>query len=70
MTTTYTCSWCHALATVRPGYTTYCPLCGHRADLSRMDCDCTSCRPRFGAAAASATVSASAETPARRQADR
>lgn len=41
MITRTMCSWCHELTAER-----YCPtpLCGHRADLPRMECDCPTCR--------------------------
>jgi len=39
-----TCGWCHELVNVRAGgLPTYCPRCGHRADVARIDCDCPRC---------------------------
>jgi hypothetical protein len=43
MRTRQTCSWCHELVDVT-GAPTLCPNCGHRADVSRLDCDCPACR--------------------------
>src|SRR4051794_10908880 len=39
-----TCSWCHEINDVTAGRT-LCKQCGHRADLSRLACDCEQCRP-------------------------
>jgi NADH pyrophosphatase NudC (nudix superfamily) len=36
------CSWCHELVEVRARIQ-YCPTCGHRADVARVDCDCPKC---------------------------
>jgi hypothetical protein len=44
MTTSQSCSWCHAMNTLTPGHSTFCFRCEHRADLCRMDCDCPRCR--------------------------
>jgi hypothetical protein len=38
------CSWCHELNEVECGNKVYCVNCGHRADVSRFDCDCQQCR--------------------------
>lgn len=42
-----TCSWCHELNDVSRGPTT-CRGCGHRADLSRLECDCSQCSRSHG----------------------
>ena len=34
------CSWCNTLNEGK-----YCRECGHRADLPRMWCDCSQCKP-------------------------
>jgi hypothetical protein len=39
------CSWCHTQNHVGPAEHTYCKKCGHRADASRLECDCPRCRP-------------------------
>lgn len=44
MTTSLSCSWCHAMNVLTPGHPTFCYQCKHRADLCRMDCDCAVCR--------------------------
>src|SRR5579863_5552237 len=44
MTTSQSCSWCHAMNTLAPGRPTFCFRCEHRADVCRMDCDCPRCR--------------------------
>jgi len=33
------CSWCHNLTREK-----FCPHCGHRVDVPRMECDCSQCR--------------------------
>jgi hypothetical protein len=38
MRTTVMCGWCHAGTTAA-----YCPECGHRAGVARLDCDCPRC---------------------------
>jgi hypothetical protein len=43
-TTLRTCSWCHEPGDVTAG-PAHCKKCGHRADLSRLECDCPQCRP-------------------------
>lgn len=35
------CSWCHEMVDIA---TRYCPRCGHRAHLPRMQCGCPQCR--------------------------
>src|SRR5947209_7846876 len=46
------CSWCDEMVTLSPdGAAVLCPSCGHRGDVSRMDCTCERCtdpRPRNG----------------------
>jgi hypothetical protein len=39
------CSWCHEVndVTAGPGR---CKVCGHRADVPRLECDCSRCQPR------------------------
>ncbi len=44
MTTSQSCSWCHAMNVLNPGQATHCSRCEHRADVCRMDCDCPRCR--------------------------
>lgn len=44
MPTVFTCSHCHEMTPE-----TFCPTCGHRADVSRFDCDCPACRGRLDA---------------------
>jgi hypothetical protein len=40
------CSWCHTgVALLRHG-ATYCPTCGHRADVARAACTCPQCVKR------------------------
>lgn len=39
----FMCSWCHALVWSGSTPRTYCPTCGHRADVPRADCDCPKC---------------------------
>lgn len=34
------CSWCDTLNELLPGEAVFCRVCGHRADLPRMECDC------------------------------
>lgn len=38
------CSWCHHSNTIDHGWPAFCSACGHRADLSRMSCNCKKCR--------------------------
>lgn len=38
-----TCSFCHRAAPVMSGGPTWC-VCGHRLDVSRLDCTCDRCR--------------------------
>jgi hypothetical protein len=40
-----TCSWCHRLNIIDPvaEQRRYCPDCGHRADVPRLECDCSRC---------------------------
>jgi hypothetical protein len=40
------CSWCHEPNEVRKGDSkkVYCTICGHRADVPRVQCDCRKCR--------------------------
>jgi hypothetical protein len=40
-----TCSWCHEQNELHPVHKTYC-ICGHRADVPRIECDCRLCRRR------------------------
>lgn len=35
------CSWCHHGQDL--AISTFCDVCGHRADRARMDCDCEQC---------------------------
>lgn len=42
MMVSLTCSWCHT-ANTSDGRPVICRNCGHRADVARMDCDCTRC---------------------------
>jgi DNA-directed RNA polymerase subunit RPC12/RpoP len=43
-----TCSWCHTEnETHSDGRPVYCHKCGHRADASRMACDCMRCMARL-----------------------
>jgi hypothetical protein len=44
MTFRTTCSWCHRPNTIDTT-PTYCPACGHRADVCRLECDCPRCGP-------------------------
>lgn len=37
------CGWCHEMVPLHQGRPTYCPNCGHRADVSRLLCDCLRC---------------------------
>jgi len=46
MIRTRSCSWCHELNRVGPGRENLCGCCGHRADVSRQECDCPTCRPQ------------------------
>lgn len=39
-----TCSWCRQENGVS-NMAVFCTGCGHRADVSRMDCDCETCLP-------------------------
>jgi predicted amidophosphoribosyltransferase len=39
---TVACSWCHTAVLVT-ALRNYCPTCGHRADVARVDCDCPKC---------------------------
>lgn len=38
-----TCLWCRTDNQLPREGKPYCMACGHRADLSRMECDCHSC---------------------------
>jgi len=39
-----TCGWCHTENEIpSDGCPVYCRKCGHRADISRMACDCIRC---------------------------
>ena len=42
-----TCSWCHEInpSALRRRASPRCHNCGHRADVPRMDCDCSRCKP-------------------------
>jgi hypothetical protein len=44
MTTSQSCSWCHAMNVLTPGHPVFCFRCEHRADVCRMACDCPRCR--------------------------
>lgn len=37
------CSWCHTGNRVQAGEKAYCWNCWHRADVARVDCDCSWC---------------------------
>ncbi len=44
------CAWCHELNTLPPeSHKSYCSNCGHRVGVTRMHCDCQTCKqfPRF-----------------------
>ena len=43
MAVVQTCSWCHEVVDITAG-PTLCHLCGHRADVARVNCDCHQCR--------------------------
>jgi hypothetical protein len=43
MRTRIMCGWCHEMTDLIMGGPTFCPHCGHRADLPRMVCDCPQC---------------------------
>jgi hypothetical protein len=48
------CAWCHELNTLPPeGHKIYCSNCGHRVGVTRVHCDCQTCKqfPRFPATA-------------------
>lgn len=38
------CSWCDHLNEMHPNPRKFCGVCGHRADLPRMECDCGLCK--------------------------
>lgn len=40
------CSWCGAMNDYQIGTATYCPSCGHRADVVEKDCDCRRCNEK------------------------
>lgn len=45
MKTFVSCSWCHLLTDIGGDAPEHlCRHCGHRADVARGDCNCTSCR--------------------------
>jgi hypothetical protein len=44
-TTQRTCSWCHTPNDITRG-ATLCKSCCHRADVSRLQCDCPLCQAR------------------------
>jgi predicted amidophosphoribosyltransferase len=39
----FACSWCGRPAEPVEGSAVFCPGCGHRSDLTAMDCDCPAC---------------------------
>lgn len=50
MKVSQSCSWCHQInqLTITLGgiMASFCSNCGHRADKSRLECDCPSCSGR------------------------
>ena len=44
METSRSCSWCHNSNEIGAG-PAYCWDCGHRADVGRLECDCSICQP-------------------------
>jgi len=37
------CPWCHTINTAGAGAPALCKTCGHRFDVCRLSCDCTTC---------------------------